>query len=84
MVCSHPKRDTKFNNKENNNKMNKFKLTAWLYTILRVISRFFKIFFVEFWNGCTVRTSEKVSFEFGGFILCIWFVIGLFWLLGLI
>ena len=64
--------------------MDKSKINKWLYNLYIVISRFLKSLFIEFWDGCNVRISEKVSFELGGFVLCLWFVLGLFWLLGLI
>ena len=46
--------------------------------------KFLKNFFNEFWKGTTAKLTDKVSFEFGGFILCLFFVIILFWWLGLI
>jgi hypothetical protein len=48
------------------------------------MKKFFKEMFYEFWSGTTVKTSDKVSFELGGFVLCLWVTILLLWGLGII
>lgn len=51
---------------------------------MKAVIRFLKDFAKEFWKGTTIKTSETVSFELGGFVICIWIVLGVLWLLGLI
>lgn len=64
----------KVENKQNNKQLN----------IIGYISCFFKVLFKEFWNEFTINTSDRVSFELGGFLLCLGFTLGMLWLLGFI
>jgi hypothetical protein len=42
------------------------------------------LIFTEFWNLTTVKTSDRVSFEIGGFIISMGLTIFILWLFGLL
>jgi len=42
------------------------------------------LIFTEFWNLTTVKTSDRVSFEMGGFIISMGLTIFILWLFGLL